>query len=60
MTGIQLLHCLVDNSRVLHERTSYDSHEGRRHLQGCYLDSDSPRERFASLLKHRESIEEVA
>ncbi|MEQ6887932.1 TauD/TfdA family dioxygenase [Halomonas sp. CS7] len=51
---------LFDNSRVLHGRTSYDSNEGRRHLQGCYLDSDGPRERFASLLKHRESIEEVA
>ncbi|MBB3229186.1 TauD/TfdA family dioxygenase [Halomonas stenophila] len=51
---------LFDNSRVLHGRTRYDTREGHRHLQGCYLDSDGPRERFASLLKHRDSIEEVA
>ncbi|SFU01599.1 TauD/TfdA family dioxygenase [Halomonas saccharevitans] len=51
---------LFDNSRVLHGRTSYDSSEGRRHLQGCYLDTDGPRERFASLVKHHDSIEEVA
>lgn len=51
---------LFDNSRVLHGRTRYDSNEGHRHLQGCYLDTDGPRERFASLLKHRDSIEEVA
>ena len=51
---------LFDNSRVLHGRTSYDSNEGQRHLQGCYLDTDGPRERFASLLKQHASIEEVA
>ncbi|MDN3556501.1 TauD/TfdA family dioxygenase [Halomonas maura] len=51
---------LFDNSRVLHGRTRYDTREGHRHLQGCYLDSDGPRERFASLLKHHDSIEEVA
>lgn len=51
---------LFDNSRVLHGRTSYDPSEGHRHLQGCYLDIDGPRERFASLLKHHASIEEVA
>ncbi|MDT0502594.1 MULTISPECIES: TauD/TfdA family dioxygenase [unclassified Halomonas] len=51
---------LFDNSRVLHGRTSYDSNEGHRHLQGCYLDADGPRERFASLLKTHASIEEVA
>lgn len=51
---------LFDNSRVLHGRTGYDANEGHRHLQGCYLDTDGPRERFASLLKHRNSIEEIA
>ncbi|SDL18188.1 gamma-butyrobetaine dioxygenase [Franzmannia pantelleriensis] len=51
---------LFDNSRVLHGRTSYDTNEGHRHLQGCYLDTDGPRERFASLMKNRDSIEEVA
>lgn len=42
---------LFDNSRVLHGRTCYDANEGRRHLQGCYIDLDGPRERFASTLK---------
>lgn len=42
---------LFDNSRVLHGRTSYDPSEGHRHLQGCYIDLDGPRERFASTLK---------
>lgn len=48
---------LFDNSRVLHGRTSYDPTEGHRHLQGCYLDADGPRERFASLLKPQKSTE---
>ncbi|MFK7697903.1 TauD/TfdA family dioxygenase [Pseudomonas caspiana] len=42
---------LFDNSRVLHGRTAYDPSEGHRHLQGCYIDLDGPRERFASALK---------
>jgi len=32
---------MMDNHRLLHGRTSYDSSEGRRFLQGCYLDFDS-------------------
>ena len=32
---------MMDNHRLLHGRTSYDSSEGRRFLQGCYLDLDS-------------------
>lgn len=51
---------LFDNSRVLHGRTSYDPAEGQRHVQGCYLDADGPRERFASLRRHRRSIGEAA
>lgn len=42
---------LFDNSRVLHGRTAYDPSEGHRHLQGCYIDLDGPRERFASTLR---------
>lgn len=42
---------LFDNSRVLHGRTAYDPSEGHRHLQGCYIDLDGPRERFANVLK---------
>lgn len=34
---------MFDNSRVLHGRTAYDPSEGRRHLQGCYIDLDGPR-----------------
>lgn len=41
---------LFDNNRVLHGRTAFDTQEGRRHLQGCYLDGDGPRERFATTL----------
>ncbi|MGM0451205.1 MAG: TauD/TfdA family dioxygenase [Pseudomonadota bacterium] len=51
---------MFDNSRVLHGRTSYDPSEGHRHLQGCYLDADGPRERYASLQKLRTTVEEVA
>ncbi len=32
---------MFDNHRLLHGRTAYDSNEGARHLQGCYLDFDS-------------------
>ncbi|MCM5703850.1 TauD/TfdA family dioxygenase [Larsenimonas salina] len=51
---------MFDNSRVLHGRTSYDTSEGHRHLQGCYLDTDGPRERYASLLKTTKAKEEIA
>ena len=32
---------MFDNHRLLHGRTSYNSSEGARHLQGCYLEFDS-------------------
>ena len=32
---------MMDNHRLLHGRTEYDSNEGERHLQGCYIDYDS-------------------
>ena len=32
---------MMDNYRVLHGRTKYDPNEGRRFLQGCYIDFDS-------------------
>jgi gamma-butyrobetaine dioxygenase len=34
---------MMDNQRLLHGRTSFDPSEGRRHLQGCYIDIDGPR-----------------
>ena len=32
---------MMDNYRLLHGRTSYEVKEGRRFLQGCYIDYDS-------------------
>jgi len=32
---------MMDNHRVLHGRTKFDSKEGKRFLQGCYIDFDS-------------------
>ncbi|MDT8320271.1 MAG: TauD/TfdA family dioxygenase [Xanthomonadales bacterium] len=40
---------MFDNSRVLHGRTAFDATEGRRHLQGCYIDLDEPRSRYRTL-----------
>ena len=32
----------IDNLRVLHGRTAFDSSQGVRHLQGAYIDHDGP------------------
>ena len=32
---------MMDNYRLLHGRTSYDANQGKRFLQGCYIDYDS-------------------
>ncbi len=40
---------MFNNSRVLHGRTEYDPNEGRRHLQGCYIDLDGPRSLYRTL-----------
>ncbi len=32
---------MMDNHRLLHGRTNYDANEGKRFLQGCYIDYDS-------------------
>ena len=32
---------MMDNYRVLHGRTKFDPSEGKRFLQGCYIDFDS-------------------
>ena len=32
---------MMDNYRLLHGRTSYETKEGKRFLQGCYIDYDS-------------------
>ncbi|HVJ32401.1 MAG TPA: TauD/TfdA family dioxygenase [Terriglobia bacterium] len=40
---------MFDNRRLLHGRTSFDTREGERHLQGCYIDSDGPRSLYRVL-----------
>jgi gamma-butyrobetaine dioxygenase len=40
---------IFDNARVLHGRSAFDPQEGRRLLQGCYLDGDAPRSRYRML-----------
>ena len=50
---------VMDNTRLLHGRSAYaESASGRRHLQGCYMDSDS----FFGLLQrsYRREIENGA
>ena len=32
---------MMDNHRLLHGRTSYETKQGERFLQGCYIDFDS-------------------
>ena len=32
---------MMDNHRLLHGRTAFNPNEGKRFLQGCYLDFDS-------------------
>lgn len=43
---------MFDNRRLLHGRTSFDTREGVRHLQGCYIDSDGPRSLYRVLKRH--------
>jgi len=33
---------MMDNLRLLHGRTAFESSQGHRHLQGCYIDLDGP------------------
>jgi gamma-butyrobetaine dioxygenase len=40
---------MMDNHRLLHGRTSYDANEGKRFLQGCYIDYDSTQGRLKHL-----------
>jgi len=40
---------MFDNRRLLHGRTAFDTQEGERHLQGCYIDSDGPRSLYRVL-----------
>ena len=40
---------MMDNHRLLHGRTTYDTNEGNRFLQGCYIDYDSTEGRLKHL-----------
>jgi gamma-butyrobetaine dioxygenase len=47
---------MFDNCRLLHGRTGFNSTEGLRHLQGCYIDIDGPRSLYRV---HRRSARAV-
>ena len=40
---------MMDNHRLLHGRTAYNTNEGNRFLQGCYIDYDSTEGRLKHL-----------
>ncbi len=40
---------MMDNHRLLHGRTTFDTNEGNRFLQGCYIDYDSTEGRLKHL-----------
>ena len=42
---------MMDNHRLLHGRTVYDTSEGKRFLQGCYIDHDSSEGRLRHLFR---------
>ena len=42
---------MMDNYRLLHGRTSYDANEGKRFLQGCYIDYDSTEGKLKHLIR---------
>jgi gamma-butyrobetaine dioxygenase len=46
---------MMDNRRLLHGRTGFDPREGLRHLQGCYIDIDSPRSLYRVLRRRLSS-----
>jgi gamma-butyrobetaine dioxygenase len=50
---------MMDNRRLLHGRTGFDTAEGLRHLQGCYIDIDGPRSLFRVLRRRLASQEKA-
>jgi gamma-butyrobetaine dioxygenase len=50
---------MMDNRRLLHGRTGFDTAEGLRHLQGCYIDIDGPRSLYR-VLRRRLAQEKTA
>ena len=51
---------MMDNRRLLHGRTGFDPAEGRRHLQGCYIDIDGPRSLYRVLRRRQLACTESA
>ena len=49
-----------DNRRLLHGRTGFDSAEGLRYLQGCYIDIDGPRSLYRVLRRRPANSKEIA
>jgi gamma-butyrobetaine dioxygenase len=47
---------IMDNRRLLHGRTGFDTAEGLRHLQGCYIDIDGPRSLYRVLRRRLASV----
>jgi gamma-butyrobetaine dioxygenase len=43
----------MDNHRALHGRTAFDSSQGRRHLQGCYIEHDGPDTMYRLAMRRR-------
>lgn len=46
---------MFDNNRVLHGRTSFNPNQGKRHVQGCYIDRDAPRSHYRKLAEKFEA-----
>ena len=42
---------MMDNYRLLHGRTAYETSEGNRFLQGCYIDYDSTEGKLKHLIR---------
>ncbi|MGC2459996.1 MAG: TauD/TfdA family dioxygenase [Steroidobacteraceae bacterium] len=51
---------MMDNRRLLHGRTGFDSAEGLRYLQGCYIDIDGPRSLYRVLRRRPANSKEIA
>lgn len=51
---------MMDNRRLLHGRTGFDSAEGLRYLQGCYIDIDGPRSLYRVLRRRPANSREIA
>ncbi len=43
---------LMDNHRILHGRTAFDTGSGFRHLQGCYIEHDGPDTMYRLAVRH--------